>query len=236
MSSIRVESRDITRIAVFAAILAVLGIPGAVPVFGGVPITAQTLGVMLAGAVLGAWRGAAAVVVVEVLVLAGLPLLSGGHGGAGVFAGPTAGYLFGWIIGAFVIGLIARTGARRPTAWRTAVGCVVGGILVVYAFGIPVQAMVMHLPIGAAALSSLVFLPGDAAKVVIATLVTMALWRAYPRAFAPVRPLTRPLPEPRSEPLSEPRSEPLSEPRSEPSSAAPARVASRPPLSDTDAG
>lgn len=190
MSRVRVQSRDITRIAVFAAILAVLGIPGAIPVFGGaVPITAQTLGVMLAGAVLGAWRGAAAVAVVEVLVLAGLPLLSGGHGGAGVFAGPTAGYLFGWIAGAFVIGLIARAGGRRPTTWRTVLGCVTGGILVVYAFGIPVQALVMHLPLGATALSSLIFLPGDIVKVVIATLVTMSLWRAYPRAFAPVRQL-----------------------------------------------
>lgn len=193
MSRVRVESRDITRIAVFAAILAVLGIPGAVPVFGGaVPITAQTLGVMLAGAVLGAWRGAAAVVVVEMLVLAGLPLLSGGHGGAGVFAGPTAGYLFGWIVGAFVIGLIARAAGRRPTTWRTALGCVIGGILVVYAFGIPVQALVTHLPFGATALSSLVFLPGDVLKVVIVTVVTMALWRAYPPAFAPVRPLSLP--------------------------------------------
>jgi len=188
VSRVGVETRDITRIAVFAAVLAVLGIPGAIPVFGGaVPITAQTLGVMLAGAVLGAWRGAAAVAVVEVLVLAGLPLLSGGHGGAGVFAGPTAGYLTGWIVGAFVIGLIARAGGRRPTTWRTALGCVSGGILVVYAFGIPVQALVTHLPLGPTALSSVVFLPGDTLKVVITTVVTMALWRAYPRAFAPVR-------------------------------------------------
>ena len=55
---VRIDIRDITRIAIFAAIIAVLGIPGAIPAFGGaVPITAQTLGVMLAGAVLGSWRG-----------------------------------------------------------------------------------------------------------------------------------------------------------------------------------
>lgn len=216
MSRVRVESRDITRIAVFAAILAVLGIPGAIPVFGGaVPITAQTLGVMLAGAVLGAWRGAAAVAVVEVLVLAGLPLLSGGHGGAGVFAGPTAGYLIGWIVGAFVIGLIARADGRRPSTWRTTLACVIGGILVVYAFGIPVQALVTHLPLGPTALSSVVFLPGDILKVVITTVVTMALWRAYPRAFAPVR-------------LVAPVAHAISGPTDD--------GASRPVLSDTDAG
>jgi biotin transport system substrate-specific component len=178
------DVRDIARIAVFAAILAVLGIPGAIPVFGGaVPITAQTLGVMLAGAILGSWRGAAAVVVFEILVLVGLPLLSGGRGGIAVFVGPSVGYLIGWIIGAFVIGLIARPGSARPTWWRTALGCLVGGIVVVYAVGIPVQALITGLPFAQTALSSAVFVPGDLIKVVVATIVTLALWRAYPRAF-----------------------------------------------------
>jgi biotin transport system substrate-specific component len=181
---VKFDPRDLARIAVFAAIIAVLGIPGAIPVFGGaVPITAQTLGIMLAGAVLGSWRGAAAVVVLLLLVLVGLPLLSGGRGGAGVFVGPSAGYLFGWILGAFVTGAIVHAGHCRPTWWRTALGCVVGGILVIYAVGVPVQAFVTHLPLGATALSSTVFLPGDLIKAVVATLITMALWRAYPRAF-----------------------------------------------------
>jgi len=178
------DIRDITRIAVFAAILAVLGIPGAIPVFGGaVPITAQTLGVMLAGAILGSWRGAAAVAVFEVLVLVGLPLLSGGRGGIAVFAGPSVGYLIGWIVGAFVIGAIARAGNRPPTWWRTMLGCFVGGIVIVYAVGIPFQSLITGLPLAQTALFSAVFVPGDIVKVVVATIVTLALWRAYPRAF-----------------------------------------------------
>ncbi|MER7441885.1 biotin transporter BioY [Micromonospora avicenniae] len=178
------DTRDVTRIVVFAAILAVVGIPGAIPVFGGaVPITAQTLGVMLAGAILGRWRGAAAVTLFLVLVLAGLPLLSGGRGGAGVFVGPSAGFLFGWIAGAFVVGAIVRFGNRPPTWWRTALGCFIGGALVVYAVGIPVQALVTRLPLAKTALSSAAFLPGDLLKVVIAAAIAMALWRAYPRAF-----------------------------------------------------
>ncbi len=182
---IRFEVRDITRIAVFAAILAVLGIPGAIPAFGGaVPITAQTLGVMLAGAILGPWRGAAAVLVFEVLVAIGLPLLSGGRGGIGVFAGPSAGYLIGWIFGAFVIGAIVRADRLKPTWWRTALGCVVGGIGVIYALGIPVQSFIMQLPLAQTAIASAVFVPGDILKVVVATIVTLALYRAYPRAFA----------------------------------------------------
>lgn len=175
---------DLTRIAIFAALIAVLGIPGAIPAFGGaVPITAQTLGVMLAGAILGPWLGAASVIVFEVLVLMGLPLLSGGRGGVAVFVGPSAGYLLGWIVGAFVIGMLLRADRRRPTWWRTAFACTVGGILVIYAIGIPVQSFVTGLPLGATALSSLIFLPGDLIKVAVATAIVVTLWRAYPAAF-----------------------------------------------------
>lgn len=175
---------DLSRIAIFAALIAVLGIPGAIPAFGGaVPITAQTLGVMLAGTVLGPWRGAAAVLVFELLLLLGLPLLSGGRGGVGVFVGPSAGYLLGWILGAFVIGLILRADRRRPTWLRTALACVVGGILVIYAVGIPVQSLLTGLPLGPTALASLLFVPGDLIKVALTTAIVVTLWRAYPAAF-----------------------------------------------------
>lgn len=180
----RFDTADLARIAVCAALLAVLGIPGAIPAFGGaVPITAQTLGVMLAGALLGAWRGAAAVVVFELLVAVGLPLLSGGRGGAAVFVGPSAGYLIGWIAGAFVVGAIVHTGTGPLVWWRTALGSFAGGILVIYAFGIPVQSMVTQLPLAETAITSTIFLPGDLIKVVVATVITTTLWKAYPKAF-----------------------------------------------------
>lgn len=179
----RFDTRDIARIAVFAAIIAALGLVAPVPVPGLVPITAQTLGVILAGMVLGAWRGAAAVLVFELLVLIGLPLLSGGHGGPASFVGPASGYLIGWIPGAFVTGLIAHSGRGGLSWWRVGLGGVVGGVLVVYALGIPVQAAITGLPLGAAALTSIVFLPGDLVKITLATLLTLTLWKAYPPVF-----------------------------------------------------
>ena len=179
----RLDATDLARVAVFAALVAVLGLPGGISVFGSVPITAQTLGVMLAGAILGPWLGALSMAVLLALVALGLPLLSGGTGGLGVFVGPTAGYLFGWIVGAFVIGLIVHAGNRKPVWWRTLLGMVVGGILVVYAFGVPVTSLVLRLPLDVIATSSLVFVPGDLAKAVIATAIVMTLVRAYPRAF-----------------------------------------------------
>src|ERR1039458_3857102 len=88
----RLGSRDLALVASFAALIAVLGLPGGIPVFGNaVPVPLQALGVMLAGLVLGWRRGALSVVVLLVLVAAGLPLLSGGRGGLGGFAGPRVG-------------------------------------------------------------------------------------------------------------------------------------------------
>jgi biotin transport system substrate-specific component len=183
VSARRLDATDIARIAVFAGIIAVLGLPGGFSVFGAVPITAQTLGVMLAGAVLGPWLGAVSITVFLALVAIGLPLLSGGRGGPGVFVGPSAGYLIGFVLGALVIGLIVHARSRKPTLWRTATGVVVGGIIVMYACGIPLQALITRMSLPDTFLTSLVFLPGDLIKAALTTAVTMTLVRAYPRAF-----------------------------------------------------
>lgn len=177
------DATALARVAVFAAIIAVLGLPGGFTILGAVPITAQTLGVMLAGAILGPWLGALSVTVLLGLVAVGMPLLAGGRGGIGVFFGPSAGYLLGWVAGAIVIGLIVHAGGRKPTTWRTLLGVVVGGILVVYALGIPVQSLVTRLPLAETALMSLVFVPGDLVKAALATAIVVTLVRAYPRAF-----------------------------------------------------
>jgi len=180
----RFSLADLARIATFAALIAVMGLAAPITLFGNAtPITLQTLGVMLAGAILGWWRGALSVVVLLVLVAAGMPLLSGGAGGLAVFLGPSAGYLIGWIFGAAAIGAIARPRGGRPVWWRVALGSVVGGILVIYAFGIPVQALVTGVPLGKTALLSVMFLPGDALKAVVTVLLVSAVAKAYPRAF-----------------------------------------------------
>lgn len=177
------DAQDIARVAVCAAIVAALGLPGSFSVFGGVPITAQTFGVMLAGAVLGPRLGALSIVVFLTLTAAGLPLLAGGRGGLSVFVGPSAGYMLGWILGAFAVGLIVHASTRKPSALRVALASVLGGILVIYAVGVPVQSLVTRLPLAQTALAGLVFLPGDLLKAGLATAVVSTLLRAYPRAF-----------------------------------------------------
>lgn len=184
----RLDARDLALVAVFAGIIAVLGLPGAITVPGlAVPITAQTLGVMLAGSILGARRGALAVLVFLALVAAGLPLLSGGRGGLSWFVGPSGGFLIGWVFGAYVTGaLVERRPARFDAGW-IALANIIGGILVVYAFGIPGMAWAGDLTIGAATVKALTFLPGDLIKVAIATVVTTAVLRGYPSVAPPRR-------------------------------------------------
>lgn len=178
----RLTARDLSLVASFAALIAALGLPGSLYLFGGaVPITLQTLGVMLAASVLGARRGALAVLVLLVLVAAGLPLLSGGRGGLGVFAGPTAGYVIGFLPGAFVTGwLVDRMLPRYPVWWGFAAN-VLGAIAVVYLIGVPVLHAVTGISWTQAVMTGAVlFLPGDAIKAIVATVVAAGVHRGYP--------------------------------------------------------
>ena len=149
-----------------------------------VPITLQTLGVMLAGALLGPWRGSLASLVVVVLSLAGLPLLAGGRGGLGVLFGPTGGYLIGWIFGSLVIGAlfkywVLRNENKVARFMSGLASALVGGIVVIYLFGVPWTAAVTGLDLGTSLLGSLGFLPGDVLKAVVATLVALTVHRSY---------------------------------------------------------
>jgi biotin transporter BioY len=106
-------TRDLVLIALFTAIIVVLGlIPPVTLGFIPVPITAQSMGVMLAGCIIGAKRGALAYVLLVLLVAIGLPVLAGGRGGLAIIQGPTGGFVLGWIVATFVTGLIAERLAR----------------------------------------------------------------------------------------------------------------------------
>ncbi|MDA9293965.1 biotin transporter BioY, partial [Amylibacter sp.] len=98
--------KNIVYIALFSGLIAVLGLLPKLTLVSGIPITAQSLGVMLCGIILGAKRGALAVLLFLSLVALGLPLLAGGRGGLGVFTTPWAGFLFGFPFAAFVTGYI----------------------------------------------------------------------------------------------------------------------------------
>lgn len=176
--------RSLVHIAFYAALIAALGLvpPVAIPFLGGVPITAQTLGVMLAGVMLGPVRGALAVLLFLFLVALGAPFLAGGRGGLGVFASPSVGFLIGWPVGAFIAGWIMQATSRLNILVAAGLAATVGGIGVVYLFGIPGVAYMANLPLEKAALGSAIYIPGDLVKVVITALVVQTVARGLPGA------------------------------------------------------
>mgnify|MGYP001316355777 CR=1 FL=1 len=174
--------RSLTHIALFTALIAALGLVPKIDLAAGVPITAQSLGVMLCGTVLGARRGALAVLLFLVLVAIGLPLLSGGRGGLGVFATPPVGFLIGFPVAAFVAGLVVERTTLAPL-WAAMCGAVIGGIGVLYAFGIPGMAIMLDKSLTEASYLAMAYLPGDLIKVVLAGFVTQAIGAARPAAL-----------------------------------------------------
>jgi len=176
--------RSLVHMAFYAALIAALGLvpPVAIAFLGGVPITAQTLGVMLAGVMLGPVRGALAVVLFLFLVALGAPFLSGGRGGLSVFMGPSVGFLIGWPVGAFVAGWIMQATRDLNVLVAAAIAASIGGILVVYAFGIPGIALMAGLSLPKAALGAAVYIPGDLIKVAITAIVAQTVARGLPGA------------------------------------------------------
>ena len=181
-------ARDLAQIAVFAALIIALGLPGQITIgSSGVPITLQTLGVMLAGALLGARKGMLSVSTVILLGLA-LPVLAGGRTTLTSLAGPTAGFLLGWIPAVAVIGWLS---ARMLPRYRVLPGIaanVLGGIVVLYAFGIAGMVLRTDLTVWAALAANVAFLPGDLFKAVVAAAVAAQVHRAYPALLmSPIR-------------------------------------------------
>lgn len=175
--------RNIAQIALFAAMIAALGLVPQITLGFGVPITAQSLGVMLAGAVLGARRGAAVGLFI-LLVALGLPLLAGGRGGLGVFVSPTAGFALGFPVAAFATGLFVERVRLAPAGLRAGLGAVFGGIVVLYLCGVTGLALVTGKSFLQALVLVAVFIPGDLVKAAMTGVLVEGLSKARPETLA----------------------------------------------------
>ncbi|MBP2258492.1 biotin transporter BioY [Virgibacillus alimentarius] len=173
--------RDMMYISLFAAIVGVLGFFPPIPLpFSPVPITAQTLGVMLAGGILGARRGGLSLLLFIILVAIGTPLLSGGRGGLGPLLGPGGGYIISWPIAAWTIGYLVEKSWNKLSLWKILLYNVLGGILLIYAGGVTYLSIAGNLPWLPTAISALAFLPGDLTKAVVSSYITWKISKAYP--------------------------------------------------------
>lgn len=128
---------DISAVTAGVALTALLA-QVAVPLWP-VPVTGQTLAVLLVGASLGAARGAIAMALYAVLGGIGLPIFSDAAGGWAIIAGPTGGYILGFILAAAIVGWAAEREWDR--GWLKPAVTFIGGSLVVFAVGLPWLAM-----------------------------------------------------------------------------------------------
>lgn len=134
-----------------------------------VPFTLQPLAVLLAGMILGSRDGALSQLAYIALIAIGLPVDANARGSA-AFAGPTAGYLIGFVAAAFVSGWLVERGANR--VWQRWLAGV-AGIAVIYAIGVPWLAANLKLDLPAAWLAGgAPFLLLDTTKAIIAAAVT----------------------------------------------------------------
>lgn len=168
--------KEIVYAALFAAIVGVLGVIPAIPLgFIPVPITAQTLGVMLAGCFLGKKTGFLSMALFIILVALGLPILSGGRGGVAVFAGPSAGYILSWPIAAFLIGYAVEKVWSKASIWKISIINTIFGVLLVSLIGAPVMAIMTNTSIWIGLIGAISFFPGDILKAIIAAFIAYQL-------------------------------------------------------------
>ena len=167
----------ITLVALFAALTAA-GAFIAIPI-GPVPIVLQNLFALLAGLVLGPLLGGAAVGLYLLAGILSLPVFAGGSGGVARFAGPTGGFLVGYLMAAFTAGLIAgrpRTSTRTPLL--RIISAVIAGLLIIYVPGVIWLKISRILSWPRALIAGFVpFIIGDILKGIVAVLIVPRLRR-----------------------------------------------------------
>jgi biotin transport system substrate-specific component len=153
----------------FAALISV-GAYIAIPIPGTpVPIVLQNLFVMLAALLLGPRWGLAAASVYLAMGAAGMPVFSGGSGGLARFAGPTGGFLVGYLPAVLATGAISSAGRRRW--WKDALAAFVGWVAQ-YACGIPWLKLALRVGWGKALVAGCYpFIPGDLVKMALAVVL-----------------------------------------------------------------
>ena len=163
------------RMTVYASLMAALTAAGAylaIPI-GPVPIVLQNLFIFLSGLLLGPGWGTASVGIYLLAGILGLPVFAGGVGGIGRFAGPTGGYLLGFLPAVCIIGFISDVSKTNVVRDLLAMIC---GSLIIYACGLSWLKILTGMTLGKAlAVGMYPFLPGDALKIAAAVPIAKAL-------------------------------------------------------------
>ena len=161
---------------VYAALFGALTATGAFIVIPlpPVPITAQTFFLNASAILLGGQLGALSQFIYVMLGVVGIPVFAGGTAGLGVIFGPTGGYLLGFIIAAFVIGMINRMKKSAGIFWN--IFSMLIGMLIIYLLGSLQLSLVAKMSFQKAlTIGVLPFIPGDVIKILLAAIISSRL-------------------------------------------------------------
>jgi len=189
-SRTRAFALDAALVVTGAAVVALLA-QASIPLWP-VPITGQTLGVIVVGAALGSRRGAAALITYMLIGLAGLPVFADFTGSIAAVAKPSFGFVIGFIFSAFVAGWFAeRAWDRRPAL--AFVGFAAASV-VPFLFGIPYMAFILNVVmgldysfVGLLEVGLLPFIVGGLVKAGLAALIIPGAWAVVRRVDAAKR-------------------------------------------------
>jgi biotin transport system substrate-specific component len=170
----KLTTKEMTLVAMFTGLTA-MGAFISIPL-GEVPITLQTLFVILSGLILGPKLGALSQIVYLALGLVGAPIFAGFSGGFQTIMKPSFGFIIGFIFAAYIIGIIAHS-AKGTSAKNIWIASLVGSI-VIYLFGLPYMYYILNIVMtkglsfgDVMKMGMLLFLPGDFVKFVVASIV-----------------------------------------------------------------
>ena len=165
----KIRTKQMVLIALMTAVTCVLG-PLSIPLpFSPVPISLTNFAIFLAIFVLGMKSGTISFIIYLLLGAVGVPVFSSFRGGFQVLAGPTGGYLIGFIFLALIMGFALDHFDRKLVP--TIIGMIIG-MAVCYAFGTVWLAKLLSLSFKEGLMMGVIpYLPGDAAKIIIAAIV-----------------------------------------------------------------
>lgn len=173
------KTRDITQIALMTALIIALAFVPAIPVSViPVPIVLQNFGIMLAGLLLGGKKGTISVAILMLMVAIGLPVLTGGRGGAIIFIGSTGGYLVSWLIMPSLMALVNQLLGKfvsRKSFTNLLITSIIVSIIITYIIAIVWISVQSHITLSQSFFANMIFVPGDIVKAVIAAFIAKRL-------------------------------------------------------------
>ncbi|HEL0239871.1 TPA: biotin transporter BioY [Streptococcus equi subsp. zooepidemicus] len=167
------STKDLVKVAMMTTLIIILGLIPVIPLgFVPVPIVLQNLGVMLAGLILGGKKGTLSILLFLVIGLF-LPVFSGSRTTVPVLMGPSAGYVLAWLFVPLVFALLYRSWLARYRSLAF-LAIFISGVLLVDLLGTIWLAVYTDMPLTRSLVASLVFIPGDTIKAVIATALAVS--------------------------------------------------------------